>query len=210
MFGTMRLHPNRLEDFGYLYIEDLYTKNELDAIKTEIKNFSWVLNNVPEAGDLRKQIAGRNLDGSTKMTGTGILVDHAYSNRDYSAILKFDRKVFNEEISDVFVATHPANSAYKNITKDYTMLNKYNHSNENMPHEDNCSFSIVTFLKIEDKNIEGGDFVFTNYDKSFKFKDNSCVIFPSWVTHHATKLKSKDVTRYSLAQTCEVHYITYV
>jgi hypothetical protein len=60
------------------------------------------------------------------------------------------------------------------------------------------------------EEIEGGDFVFTDYDKSFKFKDNSCVIFPSWVTHHATKLKSKDVTRYSLAQTCEVHYITYV
>ena len=100
----MQLHPDRLEDFGYLYIEDLYTKNELKIIKTEIKNLSWMLDNVPEAGKLRQDIAGKNANGSTKMTGTGILVDHAYSNRDYSAILKFDRKVFNEEISSVFVA----------------------------------------------------------------------------------------------------------
>jgi hypothetical protein len=206
----MQLYPNKSKDFGYLYIEDLYTKNELESIKTEIKHLSWVLDNVPNAGHLRQDIAGRNADGSTKMTGTGILIDHTYSNRDYSSILNYNRKVFNEEISDVFMKTHPANTAYKNITKDYTMLNKYSHNNENMPHQDNCSFSIVTFLTLEKKSIKGGDFVFTDYKERFKFKDNSCVIFPSWVMHHATKLKSQDVCRYSLAQTGEVHYINYV
>ena len=34
----MQLLPNKSKDFGYLYIEDLYTKNELESIKTEIKN----------------------------------------------------------------------------------------------------------------------------------------------------------------------------
>ena len=55
--------------------------------------------------------------------------------------------------------------------------------------------------------MTGGDFVFTDYDKTFKFKDNCSILFPSWVNHHCTKLETKNVTRYSMAQFIVVSYV---
>lgn len=203
----MKIDANNLGDFGYLYIENMYTNKELDAIKNEIKNVSWMMDNVPSIQKARNEHSARTEDNKFKMTGNGMLIDSLYTNRDYSAILKFNRKLFKDNIKKAIKSSHPSNQSFDLVTKDYTMLNKYTYKNEYMSHKDLATFTNVTFLNLDDKEMQGGDFVFTDYDKTFKFKNNSSVLFPSWVSHHCTKIETKDVTRYSLAQFLVVSYV---
>ena len=196
----MKIIQHRLQDFGYLCVENLYTNRELYYIKNEIKNINYIFDSVPDIQDQRDINSGKNEDGSPKMTGNGLTLDHVYTRREYSSILSFNRKIFADPISEKMAETYPSNIAYKRINMDYSLLNRYTYGDEYLSHYDISTFSAITFFSLSEKEMIGGELVFTDYDISFKFVDNFCVIFPSWVQHHATKVESKDVFRYSLAQ----------
>ena len=203
----MKIHKNNLGDFGYVYIENMYTSQELKDIKKEVENITWMMENVPSIQEARNQHSARTEDNKFKMTGNGLLIDSVYTKREYSPMLKHNRKIFKGKIKEAIESAHPANVSFDLATQDFTMLNKYTHKNEYLSHKDLAAFTGITFLTLDDKEMTGGDFVFTDYDKTFKFKDNSCVLFPSWVSHHCTKLESKDVIRYSMAQFCVITYV---
>ena len=169
-----------------------------------------MLDSVPAIQERRTIDSAKNVDGSPKMTGNGLMVDTIYNQRDYSSLLTFNRKIFmNQEnnIGKKFQETHPSNVAYDRIVKDFTTLNRYSYGDQYDAHFDYASFSAITFFSLSKKEMLGGELVFTDYDISFKFVDNFCVIFPSWVQHHATKVESKDVFRYSLSQFGVIDYI---
>ncbi len=204
---SMKIHKNNLGDFGYVYIENMYTETQLQSIKNEIENITWMMDNVPSIQKARNLHSARTEDNKFKMTGNGLLIDSVYTKREYSPMLKHNRKIFKGKIKEAIESTHPANVAYDLVTKDFTMLNKFTYKNEYLSHKDLAAFTGVTFLTLDDKEMTGGDFVFTDYDKTFKFKDNCSILFPSWVNHHCTKLETKNVTRYSMAQFIVVSYV---
>jgi len=197
---------HKLQDFGYLCISDLYTKKELGSIKNEIKNLNYIMDTVPDVQKKRDATSDKNEDGSPKMTGNGIPIDNLYSTRAYSAILSFNRKIFVDPIASKMAETHPSNVAFKRLNDDYSLLNRYSSGDEYLTHFDVSSFSAVTFFSVGRNKVLGGELVFSDYDISFKFKDNFCIIFPSWVEHHANKVKSKNTYRYSLSQFGVIEY----
>ena len=203
----MKIHTNNLGDFVFVYVEIVYTNKELKVIKKEIANITWMMDNVPSIQEARNQHSARTENDDFKMTGNGLLIDSVYTKRDYSPILKYNRKIFKGEIKEAIESSHPSNVAFDLVTQDYTMLNKYTHKKEYLSHKDLAAFTGITFLTLNKKEMIGGDFVFTDYDKTFKFKDNCMVLFPSWVSHHCTKLETKNVTRYSMAQFSVVSYV---
>ena len=196
----VKIIQKQAKHFGYVYVENLYTKKELNYIKNEVQNIDYIFDSVPAIQEQRTRMSGKYEDGSPKMTGNGMVLDNLYSQRDYSSILTFNRKIFNRDIEEKFEEAHPANIAYPRVNKDYTILNRYSYGDEYGSHFDHASFSALTFLSLSENKIIGGELVFTDEDISFKFVDNFCIIFPSWVPHHITKIKSKDVFRYSIAQ----------
>mgnify|MGYP005996024357 CR=1 FL=1 len=104
-----------------------------------------------------------------------------------------------EEIKLAMESTHPSNVSVNLTNFDATSLNRYNKGHKYAPHLDNSVFTCITILSFNDKEMQGGNLVFTDYNIEFKFKNNSAVYFPSWVKHHCTEIKS-DATRYSIAQ----------
>ena len=202
----MKIVQQKLQDFGYVCVENLYTKKELHFIKNEIQNINYMLDSVPAIQERRTKDSAKNVDGSPKMTGNGLMLDAVYSQREYSSILTFNRKIFASPIEEKFIETHPANVAYPRIGKDFTVLNRYSYGHQYGAHFDFASFSAVTFLSLSEKKMLGGELIFTDYDISFKFVDNYCVIFPSWVQHNAMKVESKDDFRYSLSQFGVIDY----
>tara|TARA_R110002020_G_C16034856_1_gene753218 strand:- start:100 stop:771 length:672 start_codon:yes stop_codon:yes gene_type:complete len=196
----VKIIQQQAKHFGYVCVENLYTKKELHYIKNEVKNIDYIFDSVPAIQERRTQTSGKYEDGSPKMTGNGTRLDNLYSQREYSPILTFNRKIFNNGVGEKFEESHPANIAYPRVNKDYTVLNRYSYGDEYGSHFDHSSFSALTFLSLSENKMVGGELVFTDDDISFKFVDNFCVIFPSWVPHHITKIKSKDVFRYSIAQ----------
>ena len=202
----MKIIQQRLQDFGFVCVENLYTNKELHTIKNELQNLNYIFDTVPAIQEQRIKDSAKYKDGSPKMTGNGLMLDAVYSQREYSSILTFNRKIFASPIEEKFIETHPANVAYPRIGKDFTVLNRYSYGHQYGAHFDFASFSAVTFLSLSEKEMLGGELIFTDYDISFKFVDNYCVIFPSWVQHNAMKVESKDDFRYSLSQFGVIDY----
>ena len=203
----MKIHKNTLKDFGYVYIEDVYTENELLDITKEIENLTWMMDNVPNIQDNRNAESAHHNNGTPKMTGNGVMVDYVYQNRECSPILTHNKKVILGEVADEMASSHPANASVYQTKSDWTCLNKYKYGHEYASHNDTSSFTAITFLSLKDTEMEGGDFVFTDYDITFKFKNNTAVFFPSWVFHHCTKLESTNAVRYSIAQFSCISYL---
>ncbi len=195
----MKIHKKTLNDFGYLYIEDVFKKHELKYISQEILNMDWIMDNLERIKEERLFNSAHDENDNPMMTGNGVFIDDIYYNKDCSAALTYNRKIFQEEIKEAMESTHPANVCVNLTNFDATSLNRYNKGEKYSPHLDNSVLTCITFLSLDDKEMQGGDFVFTDYNIKFKFKNNSAVYFPSWVKHHCTEIES-DATRYSLAQ----------
>jgi hypothetical protein len=197
----MKLMPKKTKDFGYLEIHDLYTEDELNDIWKEIFFLDYVMD-LPKFRKERGESSANHDDGSPKMNGSGIFLDGLYAEREFSMILKHNRKLFSYEVIESVGKSHPANKvAYSMVNKDTTLLNKYRNSQEYAPHHDLASFTGLTVLMHQPEKIRGGEFSFPDYKINFGARHNSCVIFPSWVDHAVSKLHCfGDSRRYSIAQ----------
>lgn len=200
----MKIHQHSLKDFGYLYIEDVYTDKELQDIHNEIKAFDWVMNNVARIQQLRLNSAAHTSNNNSLLKGTGLVFDEMYRDRDCSATLNHNRKFYEGEIKEQMRKVHPANASVDLTNSDNTFLNRYKKGDKYKAHRDSAIYSILSFLNFDDKKLEGGNFVFTDYNIDFGCKHNSAVYFPSWVRHHCTEITS-DSTRYSIAQFINIH-----
>ena len=199
----MKLVPIKERDFGYLKIFDLYSDAELKSMWKEISHLDYVMDKM----DLQEEINikyDRALtdSGDSKMSGEGLFLDQVYKNRAHSAILNYNRKLFNEDICKSISSSHPANEGqYICVNRDLTLLNRYSNSHEYAPHTDTAAFTAITILLHKPKQVTGGDFNFPDYDISCGCENNSCIIFPSWVSHSVSKLRCFGAgRRYSIAQ----------
>jgi len=206
----MELVSHRTEDFGYLVIRNLYSSEELKCIWDEIFHLDHILDNkslqvnsIDENTNTKQyheDFAAGGKDGIQSFTGEGVVLDYLYHKREYSSILRINRKLFSSPITEVFSNIHPSNLPYSATTLDKTLLNRYEDSQGYSAHKDTASFSSITTLLHKPENIKGGDVHFVDYDVTFKNEHNRCVIFPSWVTHQADLIKSTNgAKRYSMS-----------
>ena len=198
----MKLIPQRTADFGYLEIFNLYSKKELEEIWCEISHLLYI-SDIPSVKTERQDSSATTDENNPriKYSGDGLHLDGIYKLREYSAILKCNRKIFtNKNITKAFGKTNPANMHYENVRSDFTVFNRYRNSQEYLPHTDQSSFTSITILLQSPEKMEGGDLVFSDYNIIIPPKNNYCVLFPSWVNHGVTPLSCKgDAMRYSIA-----------
>lgn len=205
----MLVSQEATKDFGYLRILDLYSDNELEEIWKEVLHLNHVMDTMPNTW-MNSSGRAQTQDGNSKMSGNGLYLDAIYTDRASSAILKHNRKLFSDDISERMGESHPANKIpYLCINKDVTVLNRYLDSQEYLPHYDTAAFTAITVLLHKPEKIDGGEFYFSDYDTSFGCINNSCVVFPSWVEHSVNTLVcSEDSKRYSIAQLMFINYGT--
>ncbi len=201
--------PIIVRDLGYLIIENLYSNLELKFIWNEIKHIDYVLDHVfdDKAKEEHRKSHNTMADDSSGslMTGFGISLDTFYTDRKFSSILTFNRKIMKTDITEQFKNINNENSAYGLINTDFTLLNKYKKGEQYKKHRDSSSFSAVTFLS--KTALNGGGLQFCDYGVTVPFKNNSCVIFPSRAYHNTEDIKS-NTDRYSISQFMTIRYFT--
>lgn len=204
----MKFKPKTVKDLGFLIIEDVYSESELELVWNEIKHIDYILDHVFDEKtkeEHRKSHNGMTDEGNSYMTGFGFSLDSLYSNREYSAILKYASKFIGKEISETMAGINGENTAYKQINWYYTLLNKYKSGEMYAKHQDSSSFTAVVLLSKEEM-LRGG-LEFCDYNTTVPFKNNSCVIFPSRAYHQTESFTSK-AERYSIAQFMNIRYYT--
>lgn len=201
-YFNMKITPVKEKDFGYVVIENLFSKDELESIWKEIFYLDHVMD-LSKVKRIRSSNSRHDSDGKSVFTGDGVVVDSVYTDREYSPILTFNRRLWFDEVVNAMSESHPANETYGMCSADQTFLNRYKNYQGYGKHKDNASFTSITTLLHNPEQIDGGRFKFVDYNITFERANNVCIIFPSWVMHEAEEIKSLNletgVRRYSVS-----------
>lgn len=173
----------------YVLVDNFYPADQLAQIKDEL--------------DVLKPYSGfGHTTGAAegKKTGTSLVVDlHYMEERDKSALLKYNRRIFDD---DLVAKACTLNAFFKHIhlcTEDWTLLNYYDNGDKYNSHTDSCIITALTFLKKGE--FTGGDLCFDEHNETIAFADNRVVFFPSCISHMTTPVEAGEGSyRVSVAQ----------
>jgi hypothetical protein len=187
----MIINTIKKNNFEYILIDDFYNKDEFDAIQEEIK-FLLEYKLSPE---FTKTATNNNV---LLKKGEALWVDAYYKEeRNKSAILNFNRKLFDIEICN---QAKKINLYFKHLLKcnyDSTLLNYYSNNDVYEFHSDSSILTSVTMFKIG--NFTGGNFVLN--DEEIEFKENRMVIFSGCIPHKSIPvICEKNNYRITIAQ----------
>ena len=185
----------------YLYIENIFDKEELTLIYRELDFIQPKL--------LSAENTGGAIDkaGNYKKKNTGIFLDEVYSRRKFSDILTVNRKVFSQEVIKAAEECSPGYGIFKSCSRDSTLISYYENSDYYNPHHDITAITIVTWFFKQPINFTGGEFTFTDYNINIPAKNNSGILFFSSYIHEVSSTELIDPTvpgsgRFSMSLFC--------
>ena len=156
------------EPVPYVIIDDLYDQEDLYLIYRELDFLFSKLRSPESTGN----------DDVSKKNNKGIFLDELYNFREFSDILKVNRKIFSSNIADKLIECNYGFKFIKYSTQDVTLISYYDNDEYYNPHRDTCVISAVTWFHKLPKNFTGGDFVFFE-DFKIELNKGDVIIFPS-------------------------------
>lgn len=188
----MQVTLKKVKNLSFLVVDDFFTPLELPAVGQEVKDLKRFLQ-----GGLKTGVA-TDENQNSKKTGEGVFLDDLYGeNRQASAILQANRKLFSREITQIAENFDASFGFIGGSNHDSTLLNYYVQGQEYKAHIDAARVSAVTFLR--EGNFTGGGFRFPSQDIEIEAVHNRTVVFPSCVLHQAMPVYG-DGARISIAQ----------
>jgi hypothetical protein len=168
------------EPFEYLIVDNTYTDDELKLVFLEL-DFWTISGNLmgPEHTGTAK-----GPDGLVKKKNNGVFLDAVYTDRNYSNILKLNRKLFQIQLDEPSVILNMLKAA----NYDSTLVSYYENASHYKSHQDASVLTAVTYLYKQPKAFEGGDLVLTEYGYAFEPWFNRTYIMPGAVKHEVTEV----------------------
>jgi hypothetical protein len=161
--------------FPYLLIRNFYEPSDLDLIWEELKFLTHSQKLHPP------ELTGQPNKGMK--SNKGLFLDNCYTDRDFSNILKVNRKVFSLEVLKAYGNLNYLNRHVFLINHDTTLVSYYENSNYYKSHTDNAVITAVSYFFKEPRQFEGGNLIFTEFDETVEIENNMLVIFPSFAKH---------------------------
>jgi hypothetical protein len=172
------------EPFEYIIIDNTYTDEELKLIFLELD--FWALSGnlmgLEHTGTARWEH-----NGEPKKRNIGVFLDSVYAERNYSNILKFNRKIYRIQLDKPSTILNQLRES----DSDATLVSYYENEMRYGSHKDECVLTAVTYLYKQPKAFEGGDLVLTEYGYAFEPWFNRTYIMPGVVEHEVTEIKMK-------------------
>lgn len=191
-----------IKNLPVIVIDDFYSKKENDLIwqelcflNTDLTNFSG-----PE-----KTGTARNEEGEILKKTKGIFLDEVYNLRNFSNILKINRKIFDKDLCQSLIKEHTFFNYLKESNKDSTLIQYYENSDYYKSHWDKSLIMTISWFFSTPKSFTGGDLLFDD-GTLIECKNNRFIIFPSILNHEvreismAEKSLGKNLGRYSISQ----------
>jgi len=167
--------------FPYLKIRNYYSEEELQLIWQELEFLSFPNKLQPP------QKTGQN--NASMKHNHGLFIDDVYATREYSNILKINRKTFSADIFKLYAELHEMYENIFLINQDSTLLSYYENSGYYKSHSDVASITSLQWIFKEPKKFAGGNLVFTKYNETVEIENNMMIMFPSHVKHEVMEVK---------------------
>lgn len=125
-------------------------------------------------------------DPAASKNKKSLFLDNLYSDRNCSNILNVNRKIFTlvNHIEDLNISNYLKYSDF-----DETMISYYEHGACYDAHYDQYVISSITTFWDKPKKFTGGDLFFTDYNYLPKMKNNTMIVFPSYLIHEVTPVE---------------------
>lgn len=177
----------------YLFFDNVCEPEDLEKCFEEI-NFL-----LPAFIDSEKIGAALQNNLEPKKKGKGVFLPHVYSPNfsPYSATTNTINKIFKIAKNGNYTPLSSMNHL-KHVSGYDILLNAYGNGDYYLPHKDVSVLTAIFWLSKE--TVNGGDFVFTNFNHVIPFKTNQAIIFPSHYEHEVTEIKTnlKECVRFSV------------
>ena len=92
------------------------------------------------------------------------------------------------------------------VPDETSFLSYYEDGDYFKPHKDNCKITILNWMYKEPKRFTGGEFVFTDYNKTIEIESNKAIIFPGTI-EHAVNTTGLDEKYKGMGRWCITHFL---
>ena len=92
------------------------------------------------------------------------------------------------------------------VPDETSFLSYYEDGDYFKPHEDNCKITILNWMYKEPKRFTGGEFVFTDYNKTIELESNKAIIFPGKIKHEVNTTSMDDKFK-GMGRWCITHFL---
>ena len=179
------------EEFPYIIINNVFNTEE--QIRLVWEELDFLCYNWKDLSYMNQQSAGkwdRNVTNRTEM-----FLEAVYCSPVFSNIVVAYNQIFGQEIENYRKLFNNHDSwFFKNalILSKNNLVNYYEDRNYYKPHKDYGCLTCLHWMFKEPKKFEGGDFIFTDFNKKIEIKNNKMIIFPSMIRHEVTPIKMKE------------------
>ena len=191
-----------VKDMPVAVIDNFYNTAEYTKIFQELE---FLNNDMKFYGPDR---TGSALDPKTGIPikkNLGIILDEVYNDKNVSNILKENKKLFLDELTDRLMDNNVFFRYLRGDVINTTIVQYYEDEDYYDFHTDASTVTAVTWIYKEPKKFNGGDLVFED-NSAISCLTNRIVIFPSILYHSVGKItmspedRHKALGRYSITQ----------
>lgn len=173
----------------FVKIENTFTDEELDGIWSELDYYCKTKELLPPShGTGGAKIAEDEGDAYMK-NNYGVFMHELWQKPDYSFLMKYSKKLFDEDIVIDISNQNIHMRAYHLSNYDTSLLSYYEDSHYYDMHLDMAQYTIVTWFHKEPKAFDGGEFVFNDSGIEIECTNNTTIIFPSYYYHQVKPIK---------------------
>jgi hypothetical protein len=169
--------------FPYLKIRNYYTEKELELIWQEL---DFLTN--------KEKLQTPDKTGQQKVGmkhNHGVFLDDVYCNRNYSNILKVNRKTFSADVYKLYSGLHDMYENIYMVNHDTTLLSYYENQGFYKSHSDVATITSLQWIFKEPKKFTGGNLTFTKYNETIEIENNMMIMFPSFIKHEVTAVEMR-------------------
>jgi len=126
--------------------------------------------------------------------------------RKMSFIMRYQDKFKNTNLHKKIESVSNIYNQFKETNYDTTIVSYYQNNDFYKSHNDLTKYTILIWVYKEPKQFTGGDLILTDLKKTIECKNNRLVLFPSFLFHEVTKIKSKKKIKDGYGRYCITHF----
>jgi len=201
---------NQRKECPYLVIDNWYTQDELSAVWHELN--MYLTQPIKEKADDEGSPVAKE-DGVAKSNAFRFHVWDYYTQkgRDISPILRNMYKQRTKKFHDIVLETMPLHhNNFCNTNTDATFISYYDKAKYYKPHCDSVQFSCLIWMFKEPKQFFGGNLKLPAANATIECVNNRMLMFPSYLQHEVTEIKSNDKIKMGYGRYCITHFYNWV
>jgi Rps23 Pro-64 3,4-dihydroxylase Tpa1-like proline 4-hydroxylase len=179
----MKIKMFNFETLPIAVVDNFYSEESCNNIMQEL----LFLNSFPEKMLDASENGSAKLNGKILKQAKGVFLDSVYSRREFSSILKENRKLFDSNFLEE-LKSH--NIFFDYLIKgnlDHTVVHYYENTDYYDFHTDNSIVTCITWFYKLPKKFSGGNLEFKN-GLTIEPNYNRMIIFPSILEHAVSEV----------------------